>query len=84
MDWITPRRLGIIGSVGFAVFFAGFTTCKLAGSEPNVSWRTGLLYALGFGGFLAGWLLCFKSKAATTEKLFYGEKKRKNKNEEGV
>jgi len=44
MNWFTPKRIGILGCVGTAIFFSGFAICKLAGSEPGVAWKTGVLY----------------------------------------
>jgi hypothetical protein len=73
MNWFTPKRIGILGCVGTAIFLSGFTICKLAGSEPGVSWTTGVLYALIFGGFVVASIVNTKWQVAWIGKRFYGK-----------
>lgn len=73
MNWFTPKRIGILGCVGTAIFFAGFTICKLAGSEPDVSWHTGVFNSLLFGVVVAGGIVVTKLRIASIGKMFYGE-----------
>jgi len=73
VNWFTWKRIGILGGIGSAIFFAGFSICKLAGSEPHVSWREGLFDALAFGTFVILCIVFRNAKAAVIGKMFYGE-----------
>ena len=73
MNWFTPKRTGILGCVGTAIFFSGFSICKLAGSEPGVSWATGVFNSLLFGVVVAGGIVVTKWRIAWIGKTFYGE-----------
>jgi len=73
MNWFTPKRIAISGCVGTAIFFAGFSICKWAGSEPGVSWATGVFNSLLFGVAVAGGIVVTKWRIASLGKMFYGE-----------
>lgn len=73
MNWFTWKRTGILGCVGTAIFFAGFTICKWAGSEPGVSWANGVLYSFIFGGFVVVSIVNTKWQVAWIGKTFYGK-----------
>jgi hypothetical protein len=73
MNWFTWKRTGSLGSVGTAIFLSDFSICKVAGSEPGVSWKTGVLYSLIFGGFAVVSIVSTKWRITWIGKTFSGE-----------
>lgn len=74
MNWLTDKRMVILGGTGSAIFFAGFSICKLAGSEPHVSWGEGTFNALLCGIVVILALFCTKLNNALIRRMFYDGK----------